>query len=432
MGRFASSHRKHVLWAIFAAVFVTVAGVALSLLGTGPGAGVIARPSISVLTGGGDTTWETIRGNLLKGVTITNMEVRRVSFLPEEAVLRVGELHLKASSADVFSWQMCFLNARILLPDADPLVADGRLEEGRWVVNIHTRTLAIRRILEFFPGLAHVSRVSGDLEAVELSIDAFEEEIRLAGTLRVKSGRYGDNLLEDADLHIDLILAPGASRWSLRGKVVILSGDLVTLHARTRLARSQITIGQDPLDPELDINGRARVGKTSVDIKVTGTRRDPVLSLTSDPPRSREELLLLLTTGKAWGGVDGALDTGKMTPQMSADLVDYFLFGGAGRRLGRVVGLDRISVNMDPQSQGISLRKDVTGALGIDYGLERELKEDQTVRYRHRLSGEYDLTDRLTIGLQKELLPGSQAAGPDETGIGRPDDRFYWRYRQAF
>ena len=115
--------------------------------------------------------------------------------------------------------------------------------------------------------------------------------------------------------------------WETHGRMKLSDGLLNgPNNVLVRLGDSQLTFTGRPQWPEINIKGTADVARTRIDITVRGTRKDPKLELSSDPPHTKEQLLMMLATGKAWSGMDEALATNKMTPELTADFIEYVFF----------------------------------------------------------------------------------------------------------
>jgi hypothetical protein len=157
--------------------------------------------------------------------------------------------------------------------------------------------------------------------------------------------------------------------------------------------------------------------------------------LTSDAPYPKEQLLLMLATGRSWSGMGSAVDTNKMTPQLTSDFVDYFLFGGSRGKVVEWLALSDVSLIAEERAQGVSLSKDVTDKFGVGYGVKvgaRSADRTQPREVTQTLESDYRLTDRLTISAQKELRAARQPSGGVPDSADMPDDRIFLRYRSQF
>jgi hypothetical protein len=68
--------------------------------------------------------------------------------------------------------------------------------------------------------------------------------------------------------------------------------------SRLEITRGLVTFAQDePFEPRLDIQGLTRVGRTTVNVAVSGPSSAPKLELDSEPPLPEREILALLATG---------------------------------------------------------------------------------------------------------------------------------------
>ncbi len=173
-------------------------------------------------------------------------------------------------------------------------------------------------------------------------------ELLIPGEIWVQ-GR-GLKLELGGDLHLRIL--PGALPTdppAVSGTVELLRGGYKFMGRRFEVERGEITLyGQLEPDPDLDIVLRSELPDAIVRIVVSGSARDPLLSLSSEPELSEGEILsLLMTGGGAAGEVDaGALLTGlglaelqqRVAGRLGLDTVEYHMGGGEGDAGSLVVG----------------------------------------------------------------------------------------------
>ncbi len=213
---------------------------------------------------------------------------------------------------------------------------------------------------------------------------------------------------------------------------------------RVQLKPSRLTFTGRPAKPGLDVAATTRVARTRIDIKVQGTRDDPKVSLSSEPSYSKEQLLLMLATGKRWTGIQETIGQDRKNPELAVNFADYLLFGGSRAKFVRLLGLSDVSIQADGKRQGVSVSKDLTQKLGVGYGVEVTTDPGHQREVTQRLQSEYQLTDRFLLGVQKEFKPLSTAGtGKESSGLAdtsseptsydqTPDDRVYLKYRSSF
>ena len=104
-----------------------------------------------------------------------------------------------------------------------------------------------------------------------------------------------------------------------------------------------------------------------------------------------------------------------------------------------MIGLSGISYKFDPATQGVAFNKDISKHWGVGYGVEvthvpAQLgvpgQQDQK-EVTQTLEGEYRVSDKVTMGAQKEIRPSAATMGGT---VYReiPDDRVFIKYHTKF
>ena len=418
---------------VIAAALVMSAGVcAAFILFTPKGADLVVRFGVSRIFGPGNVSSERLEGSLAGGIRVFNMEVRRLFLLPEGSVIRVQELDVHLVRPALDGLETGVVNARLILPKADNLVVNATLHNGRYDANAYSRSLDLAGLRSVIRHFRNFPLLQGELRDLDLALTGDLSRPVLQGVFTVDHIPNNAFVLYDAAVTCDLYFQRRGMFWETYGKLLIHRGALKTPHSVVHLGESRLIFSGDPLDPDLDIHATSVIARTRIDIMVRGKRKDPKISLTSDPALSQEQLLLMLTTGKRWDGIDMAMTTHRMTPELAGDFVDYFFFGKSGARIARMLGLSEISYKLDETVQGITLNKDLTDRLDVGYGVEIGTSGEQRQReLTQKVESEYRVSTHVTIGAQKEIVPPAPL-GADAASRKIPDDRVFLRYRGTF
>ena len=217
------------------------------------------------------------------------------------------------------------------------------------------------------------------------------------------------------------------------GEVVANGGKLSRLSAEDIiLSQSKIYFSGDFHDPRVDINGIAFVERNRIIISLKGTPDNPELKLSSEPVLPQEQLLIMIMTGKKWKGAEVFLGTGIIAPDLAIDFFDYFLLGGNGGKIARKFGIDDFSVKFDEATKGVEVKKVLSDKVGVGYGIEQtqtKIKKDPAI-ITQKLSGEYKVTDNISIGAEKELKQESKIEEPDEKQ--KTNDKVFIKFKKNF
>jgi translocation and assembly module TamB len=143
---------------------------------------------------------------------------------------------------------------------------------------------------------------------------------------------------------IDNNMAKGKLRPELRltgtGAVPILGGRIYVEPTRVQLPSATLRVrtgtidflASNPYVPELEIVAETRLQGYDITVRVSGPYDQPVVELSSVPPLSHEDLLLLILTGRP-PGEDVSLRTGEQAAQdvavfLAKDVVAGWFAGG--------------------------------------------------------------------------------------------------------
>jgi len=169
------------------------------------------------------------------------------------------------------------------------------------------------------------------------------------------------------------------------GALPVLVGEVRIEPSRIFLPASVLTLDggalrfrpSKPDQMELEFTGRSRVLGYDTTLLGSGTLDDPVLDLSSSPPASREDLVLLLLTGRPPGGTAF----------------------GSGERAARGVAL---YVARDLFSDGPDDTESVMERLEVVSGARTSRRGVDTIELRLRIGGE-DGTDALYLAADRDV-----------------------------
>lgn len=413
-------------------LMMCVAVYAAYILFTTRGADSVIRFVVKSAWGMEHVVFERLEGSLTGGVQIFNVEASRFIFLPESGVIRVQELDVRLAAPSWEGLEARVINARLITPQADNIVINAALRAGQYAANAYSKSLDLAWLTAIIRRFNNLPLIHGDLRNIDLVISGSAFEPVVKGALEVGHIPLNGFLLYDTPVACDLSFKRRGTIWETYGKLSAQQGWLKSPKCLVELGESRLVFSGDILDPEIDIHAAAVIARTRIDIVVRGKRKDPKITLTSDPPLPQEQLLLMLTTGRRWDGIDMAVTTRKMTPELAGDFVDYFFFGGSGERIARMFGLSGVSYKLDSTVQGVTLNKNLTEKLDVGYGIEIGTAGDQHQReLTQTVESEYRLNSHVIIAAQKEIL----SSGPlsMDTDLRRvPDDRVFLKYRKEF
>jgi translocation and assembly module TamB len=122
------------------------------------------------------------------------------------------------------------------------------------------------------------------------------------------------------------------------------NGSFTALGRRFQIESALITeTGGDIADPELEVKARYEKGSTVVFINVSGTARDPVIDLQSNPPMDQDAIAFFLATGRVQGRATqngGGVDLSGAATSVAGSL----LFGQVRKELADVLPVDVLTI----------------------------------------------------------------------------------------
>ena len=194
------------------------------------------------------------------------------------------------------------------------------------------------------------------VEALELSVPPFLQDVTLQVRLRGRQAIWINNNLANIPLELDLDVRGTIEHPVLLGRISTTSGTFNFLQTPFQVSSGSI----DFLDPRqtravTDLKAHTAVREYTVDLSLIGTEERVTLELTSDPPLSEADIFSLLTVGRTTDEVATAGAGQVATSGAAALLVDEFFEEGAQQ-----IGIDRLQVDSAVDRSGTVLGPQLT------------------------------------------------------------------------
>ena len=189
------------------------------------------------------------------------------------------------------------------------------------------------------------------------TLTATEIDVRITAPGRVFTRGRG----LDAEWALDLRLQGTSRDPRLFGEARAVRGTLALSGQPFEIENARIVFNGDPMDAEIDLLARRDGADLTAYVRLTGTARDPEVSLTSDPGLPEDEILPQVLFGRSVEDLSAleaaqlAASLATLSGRASLDLVD------AARA---AAGLDRFNVRQDENggflvAGGVYLTRDV-------------------------------------------------------------------------
>jgi translocation and assembly module TamB len=201
---------------------------------------------------------------------------------------------------------------------------------------------------------------------------AEEEGVAVTSRVRVKVGPdvriQAFGLKGTVEGNILTVTEPKALPWG-RGELRVVDGTFSAFGQQLEIETGRLIYTGGPLEnPGLQIRAIRQVDEITAGALIRGTLQQPEISLYSDPPMARAEVLSYLTLGK---GLDELQGGERTTVNQAANSLALSGGGLIARDLGKRLGFDEVAVTADDANGGTSLvvGKDLGAGLYVSYGL---------------------------------------------------------------
>jgi len=415
-------------WTLFFLFTLCLAGATLvyGLGWTTAGARVAVRAVAARYAEAAEVTVGPIRGTLASGVAIERLRATRLRALPEGSSLDIQRLDL----AGVPAWLLrrrgltvSVFNGRLRLPESEPIVFSGETRGGALDARLYVSRVGVRGLFAMFAPQVDAGRFSGAITDLGAHLTGTWREPALDGEFRLERLSRDAFSLSGCPGSFALRLQELGPRPQLHGEVVLRGGTVAARRTTIALHTSRIIFAGNPRRPSFDLEGTTTISRTHITAALTGTLGQPVLRLSSDPPLSERQLLIMLTTGKGWKGAERSLDQGRLSSDLAADFVDYFVFGGLGSRLSQRLGISNLALQYDPEERRVGFTTGFADTLAFSYEMdptrgsesaEPRAEESPDALPAFKVGAEYRVTDDTSLQLEGEREPGQPRAGSAE------------------
>ena len=247
--------------------------------------------------------------------------------------------------------------------------------------------------------------------------------------LRQSDRIWLDNNLGRVRLRAEMRLVGSVNRPALSGRLTAEEGYVFHMDRKLRLQRG-IADFADPhrINPVLDISAEAKIRAIqtrsqtpyTVSLGVTGPADQAVVTLTSDPPLERGDIVALMTLGATRAQMTGGdastrSGLGLVLRERAEQLTSGYLTGYAARRVGDLLGLETATIegnlfrfgrNWGPQllaSKRLTNRMQITYSTTIGHANEQSIRLDYRLDKYFSFEGQTDQRGNAGIDLKYRI-----------------------------
>ncbi|MBM3248335.1 MAG: hypothetical protein FJZ10_02795 [Candidatus Omnitrophica bacterium] len=422
-------------------LFSLSAASACYFLLTSKGSGFITKFALSKFAGSNDIQFAQAEGMLARKLSIYDIEIKNIKGLSGENVLKIQRLDIYFASFGIRGLNIEVDNGRLRLADSDAILFYGKYIKKDLDFNVYSRRVDIGGLRDLFSANNTLENLSGSVSDLDVSIKGALNESKLIGNMQIdKLAKNGFSMI-GCPVSFKIDLKDISDKLELHGEVVLKSGTVQGPKTKAKLSPSKIIFSGDPMKPRLDVRAISTIERVKIDIELKGTIEEPDLKLTSEPARSQERLLIMLATGKSWTATETSLFQQKPSLGVAKDFIDYFILGGQGSNLASKLGISDVSLKYEKQTKGIEAKKMVTDKTSVIYGIEQEIKENDSQGKKEtqstitqKIGGEYNITDNISVGGEKELKSQQQNKNiqQPQQEADPANDKIYLKYKTEF
>ncbi|MFH1776020.1 MAG: translocation/assembly module TamB domain-containing protein [Candidatus Omnitrophota bacterium] len=300
-------------------------------------------------------------------------------------------------------------NGTLILPDANRIWYYGSYDKEVLDMTVYAKDTDVRSILDLFPDNTVLGHISGIINDVDIHVKGRLWEPDFSGSFLIEDVSYKRFSIVNCPVMVTLTFKDIKDKVELHGNVFFNRGMISGQQSAViKLDKSKLLFSGDLTKPVLDIKGSSAVERTKINIVLKGSIDKPDLNLTSQPLQSQERLLVMLVTGKKWKGIEASYSQGNIAPDLAADFIDYFIFGGMGNKIAQRFGLSDISIKYDHKTKGIGATTDLSDKATATYSIEQPRSTEEKPTTTHKVSAEYAINESISVGAETEIKQTSQ------------------------
>lgn len=288
-----------------------------------------------------------IQGYLSQGLTFTDVELGGLKGLPPASVFKIQQLRVSLRPLKFDSLNFEIENGRLALPHSEPIVLFASYKKVKLDVNIYSRKIDAREILDLLFKGNGAKNISGIISNVDSYVGGSFTRPQLTGVFEIDSLSQKGFSLSRCPGSFAIDFKGKKNEPRLRGAIVLQQGDIIAQAINVKIIDCKIIFSPEQDLPTIDFKGTTNIGETKIDIALTGTFEHPFLTLTSDKPHLSATLLLMLVTGKEEKELQVTYQGG-ITSSQAKDFLDYLFSGDGQDKVIASLGVNKVTLSPEP------------------------------------------------------------------------------------
>ncbi|MFH1507166.1 MAG: translocation/assembly module TamB domain-containing protein [Candidatus Omnitrophota bacterium] len=415
------------------AVICTIAFLAYYFFFTTRGSSSIAKFALSKYTASEKINIKGVDGNLSQTLSFKDIIFEDLEFLPQGSIVKINKLDLSFASFNPPEIKVNIHNGALRMPSFNTIIFNGSYQQGSLEINVYSKNVGVRETLDLFTQSSDLKKISGMISDLDVYVKGSFLKPQLTGEFQIRELSRNGFSITNCPGRLDLQLNDIKEELKIFGTIFLSSG-IVTGPKGTslNLQECMIIFNGNPKKPSFDLRGASTVEGTKINIALKGTLEKPELKLTSEPSLPQGQLLVMLATGKAWKGTGKSISSGQLSPDLAADFIDYFAFGGMGSKIAKQLGISEISLKFDKETKGVGLKKEITNKAGVTYGVEQTQTKEKDTSVTQKVGGEYKVTDTISVGAEREFKQDDKTKQTEDQDKLQTEDKVLLKFKKEF
>jgi len=408
---------------LFTAILLTVLSVVLLisvgmayLIVTPLGGKLLVRYFKQEFTSIGLISIGRYEGSLHEGFSLKNITIKGLSYLPN-AIVKIQEIRVRLPLWDILHSDAGIFNARLFVPNSDPVVFTGDIFAGNIKGNLYGKSLDIHEASRFYASENINKNLQGYLTNIDLVIEgSLTKGVKLTGALEGDHIQYQSTFLNDVSAKVNLTLSNIFHGMKANGQVIVASGLVNVRQTNLQLSQSAFNFYGDITKPFMDIRLGANVEDMSVHMAIQGTLDSPQLNVSSDPPMAPQDALQMLFTGNAFSSATSPFN-GVTSGQLAQNFLNYSL----------------TDIN-NPSQFGMKTKLTQNFKLGMEMDELPGPPDATNVYYSREINGEMDMTNHTSLNVSREIFSQDDRYYSYENNQDQSteDTEVYMQYKKRF
>ncbi len=353
-------------------------------------------------------------GSLHRGFVLKDIYVKGLTYVPN-ALLRIQKVEMRLPLWDLAHSDFKIFNARLFLPDSDPIVFTGDVFAGAIRGNLYAKSVDLHEAGRFWAIEDLRRNLQGFIANADLAVSGPVSAPVVRGHFLADSLRYKSIFLTDGFARLGLTLTPRAQDCLVSGEVDVDSGLVKIRGVDLDVTPSRFTFQGDFFNPLLQIHLSAQVEDMDIDLTVQGSMAKPDLAVSSDPPMNPQEALRVLFTHNAW-----TLSSNPFNGATSSQLAENFLN----------YSLQDLK---EEQPTGFKTRLTNNLKLGLEMDQLPSPPGATNVYYTRKINGEMDMDENMSLNISQGILPQNRDPSQStQDGQTETETQIYWQYKKRF